>query len=65
MNEELNTSGKNPVEDSKAKMLAAIAKKRNGNLTAKNSGPTTGSKIGAGQAGGTAPKMHRRKAGSA
>jgi len=65
MNEELNTAGKNPVEDSKAKMLAALAKKQKGNSTAKNAGPATGSKIGAGQTGGSAPKMHRRKAGSA
>ena len=65
MNEELNTSGKNPVEDSKAKMLAALAKKQKGNSTANNAGPATGSKIGAGQTGGSAPKMHRRKAGSA
>jgi len=65
MNEELNTSGKNPVEDSKAKMLAALAKKQKGNSAAKNPGPATGSKIGAGQTGGSAPKMHRRKAGSA
>ncbi len=28
-------------------------------------GPSSGSKIGAGQTGGAAPKMHRRKAGSA
>jgi len=65
MNEELNTSGKNPVEDSKAKMLAALAKKQKGNSTTKNTGPVSGSKIGAGQTGGSAPKMHRRKAGSA
>jgi hypothetical protein len=38
----------------KAKMLEALAKKQ------KN-----GSKIGAGQTGGAAPKMHRRKSGSA
>ena len=42
MKEELNTSGKNPVEDSKAKMLAALAKKQKGNSTAKNAGPATG-----------------------
>ena len=65
MNKELDTSGKSLVEDSKAKMLAALAKKQKGNSTAKNSGPATGSKIGAGQTGGSAPKMHRRKAGSA
>ena len=65
MNEELNTLDKNPVEDSKAKMLAALAKKQKGNSTAKNAGPVSGSKIGAGQTGGSAPKIHRRKAGSA
>jgi hypothetical protein len=31
----------------------------------KAGGPSSGSKIGAGQTGGAAPKMHRRKAGSA
>jgi hypothetical protein len=65
MNEELNISGRNPVEDLKAKMLAALTKKQKGNSTAKSAGPATGSKIGAGQTGGSAPKMHRRKAGSA
>jgi len=65
MNDELNTSGKNPMEDAKAKMLAALAKKQRGNSSAKNAGPATGSKIGAGQTGGSAPKMHRRKSGSA
>ena len=65
MNEELSTSGKNPDEDTKAKMLAALAKKQKGNSTAKNAGPVSGSKIGACQTGGSAPKMHRRKAGSA
>jgi len=65
MNEELKTPGKNPIEDSKAKMLAALAKKQKGNSAAKNASPATGSKIGAGQTGSSAPKMHRRKAGSA
>jgi hypothetical protein len=65
MNDELNTSGKNPVEDAKARMLAALAKKQKGISSAKNAGPATGSKIGAGQTGGSAPKIHRRKSGSA
>lgn len=65
MNKELNTSSENPLEDSKAKMLAALAKKQKVSSKAKNVGPVTGSKIGAGQTGGSAPKMHRRKAGSA
>jgi len=53
------------TDDPKAKMLAALAKKQKGHNTGKSSGPTGGSKVGAGQTAGTAPKMHRRKAGSA
>ena len=56
---------KNDGDDPKTKMLEALAKKQKGHNTAKSSGPTSGSKIGAGQTGGAAPKMHRRKAGSA
>lgn len=52
-------------DDPKAKMLAALAKKQKGQTSGKASGPAGGSKIGAGQTGGAAPKMHRRKAGSA
>jgi hypothetical protein len=51
--------------DAKAKMLAALAKKQKGNTTGKSAGPTSGSKVGSGQTGGAAPKMHRRKSGSA
>lgn len=51
--------------DSKAKMLAALAKKQKGNTLGKSAGSSSGSKIGAGQTGGAAPKMHRRKSGSA
>ena len=53
------------AQDPKAKMLAALAKKQKGQNSGKSSGPTSGSKVGAGQTGGAAPKMHRRKAGSA
>ena len=59
-----NTQG-DAVQDPKAKMLAALAKKQKGQNSGKLSGPTGGSKVGAGQTGGAAPKMHRRKAGSA
>jgi hypothetical protein len=52
-------------DDPKAKMLAALAKKQKGHNSGKSSGPTSGSKVGAGQTGGAAPKMHRRKSGSA
>ena len=51
--------------DAKAKMLAALAKKQRGSTSGKSAGPSSGSKIGAGQTGGAAPKMHRRKSGSA
>ena len=51
--------------DAKAKMLAALAKKQKGNTTGKSAGPTSGSKVGSGKTGGAAPKMHRRKSGSA
>ena len=56
---------KNQAEDAKAKMLAALAKKQKGITSGKSAGPTSGSKLGAGQTGGAAPKMHRRKSGSA
>jgi hypothetical protein len=52
-------------DDPKAKMLAALAKKQKNQNTVKSSGPTGGSKVGAGQTAGAAPKVHRRKAGSA
>ena len=56
---------KKPEVDAKAKMLEALAKKQKGVNSGKRAGPATGSKIGAGQTGGVAPKMHRRKSGSA
>lgn len=56
---------KKPEVDAKAKMLEALAKKQKGVNSGKSAGPVTGSKIGAGQTGGVAPKMHRRKSGSA
>ena len=59
------SDSKNPEEIAKAKMLKALARKQKGNNTGKSSGPSSGSKVGAGQTGGAAPKMHRRKSGSA
>ena len=53
------------ANDAKAKMLEALAKKQKGNTSGKTVGPTSGSKVGSGQTGGSAPKMHRRKSGSA
>jgi hypothetical protein len=59
-----DTQGKTS-DDPKAKMLAAIINKQKGHNTGKSTGPKSGSKVGAGQTAGVAPKMHRRKAGSA
>jgi len=58
-------TSKKESNDPRAKMLAALAKKQKGHNIGKASGLAGGSKIGAGQTGGAAPKMHRRKAGSA
>jgi Family of unknown function (DUF5302) len=67
MTEDNNRDGSQnfPVADTKTKMLAALAKKQKGHSSGKSSGPTSGSKVGAGQTTSTPPKMHRRKAGSA
>lgn len=67
MNEDkkVDNTQSDAAQDPKAKMLAALAKKQKGQNSGKSSGPTGGSKVGAGQTGGAAPKMHRRKAGSA
>ena len=59
------SEAKNTGEDAKVKMLAALAKKQKGNTPGKRTDPTSGSKVGSGQTGGSAPKMHRRKSGSA
>jgi hypothetical protein len=53
------------VNDAKAKMLAALAKKQKGGNIGKSSVTRSGSKIASGQTSKAAPKMHRRKAGSA
>ena len=65
-NKAADGDSKDPTaNDPKAMMLAALAKKQKGGNSGKAGGPSSGSKIGAGQTGGAAPKMHRRKAGSA
>jgi hypothetical protein len=65
MGQQLNPSSKETEQDTKSKMLAALAKKQKGISSLKNQDSVTISKIGAGQTGGSAPKMHRRKSGSA
>ena len=64
-NNQDNKAASGDGKDPKAMMLAALAKKQKGGNSGKAGGPSGGSKIGAGQTGGAAPKMHRRKAGSA
>ena len=56
---------KNLGEDAKAKMQAALDKKKNGNRLNKSAGIKSGSRVGSGQTSGSEPKMHRRKSGSA
>ena len=50
--------------EAKARMLAALEKKKSGGNAGKAGGPMTSSKIG-GEAGANAPKMFRRKSGAA
>lgn len=64
-NEKLEIAQSSDANDVKAKMLAALAKKQKGGSSGKVGESSGGSKIGAGQTGGVAPKIHRRKAGSA
>jgi hypothetical protein len=50
--------------DPKVKMLEALEKKKRGNSANRPGGPAGNSKIGS-EAGANAPKMFRRKSGSA
>ena len=51
--------------DPKEKMRQALEKKKAGHGSGVQGGPAGGSKVGGGQASGGAPKMFRRKSGSA
>lgn len=53
-----------PKVDPKTKMLEALEKKKQGNSAGRPGGPAGNSKIGS-EAGANAPKMFRRKSGSA
>jgi hypothetical protein len=55
---------KRSKEDSRAKFLEALEKKRQKGAAGASSGPGAGSKVGGGQAAG-APKRFQRKSGSA
>jgi hypothetical protein len=61
----MNAGNSAESDQQKSKMLEAILKKQKGINVSKPNGPRTGSKVGAGNTAGAAPKMHRRKAGSA
>ena len=52
-------------DDSRAKFLDALEKKKQKGVAGSNGGPGAGSKIGGGQAAGGAPKRFQRKSGSA
>jgi hypothetical protein len=52
---------KNPGD--KEKFLEALEKKKNKGATGKGGAGSSGSRVGQGQQGGSAPKMFRRKAG--
>ena len=54
-----------PKEDPKERMRQALEKKKNGTGAGVQGGPAGASKVGGSQAGGGAPKMFRRKSGSA
>ena len=49
----------------RAKFLEALEKKKKSSTSGTSAGPTGGSKVGGGQAGGSAPKRFQRKSGSA
>ncbi|MFZ2227867.1 MAG: DUF5302 family protein [Candidatus Nanopelagicaceae bacterium] len=58
-------SEKKPKDDARAKFLEALEKKKQKGAAGSTSGPSSGSKVGGGQAAGGAPKRFQRKSGSA
>ena len=54
-----------PQDDTRAKFLEALEKKKQKGEGGSATGPTSGSKVGGGQAAGGAPKRFQRKSGSA
>ncbi|MEI9906664.1 MAG: DUF5302 family protein [Actinomycetota bacterium] len=58
-------SEKKPEDESRAKFLAALEKKKVRGASGTGGGPASGSKVGGGQAAGGAPKRFQRKSGSA
>ena len=58
-------SKEKPTDDARSKFLEALEKKKQKGATGAGGGPTSGSKVGGGQASGGAPKRFQRKSGSA
>lgn len=56
---------KKSVDDARAKFLEALEKKKRSSNSGNSAGPSSGSKVGGGQATGGAPKRFQRKSGSA
>lgn len=56
---------KKPADDARSKFLEALEKKKQKGVTGTGGGPSSGSKVGGGQASGGAPKRFQRKSGSA
>ena len=59
------TEAKKPADDARAKFLEALEKKKEKGGAGNGAGPSSGSKIGGGQAAGGAPKRFQRKSGGA
>lgn len=53
------------ADDARTKFLAALEKKKQNSGAGNSAGPSSGSKVGGGQASGGAPKRFQRKSGSA
>lgn len=58
-------SEKKHADDARSKFRVALEKKKQKGATGTSGGPSSGSKVGGGQAPGGAPKRFQRKSGSA
>jgi hypothetical protein len=54
-----------PSDESRAKFLEALEKKKKKGISGAGGGPASGSKVGTVQDGSAAPKRFQRKSGSA
>jgi len=58
-------SDKKPIDAARTQYLEALEKKKQKGAAGTGSGPSGGSKVGEGQASGSASKRFQRKSGSA